>query len=421
MAYNIKGTNEIIPENQFEETIKRVPRSLSKEIAKRENIDLLTLFGYLPNPDPVLKKLGKDIEVYEDLSYDSRVKACVKSRKTAVKSMEWDITGDQNTDEEIQFHKKYFNDYKILNMIGELVDASLYGYKPMEILWKRDGNYLVPYDFVGKPQNWFTYDDKNQLRMYTLDNNTTGIELPPNKFVVASHEATYKNPYGVGDYSGCYWPVVFRKNGWRFYTTFIEKWGIPFLLAKAPMGSQTERINEINEMMVNMIQDAVATVPEDFEVTAIESNKGGGGEKTAQSVYIDDCNTEIAMSILGQNLSTEVQGGSYAATSGHLEVREDFIEADAEIVSDAFSQLLHICHRFNFTSPSPQFKLFSEEKVDIDRADRDEKLQRANPGFKFTQIYYERKYNLQTDEFTLENGGEDVNGQNGGNGNDQKS
>ena len=67
-------------------------RSLAKEIATRErSIDFYSLGMYLPNPDPVLKKMGKDITVYKELLSDAHVGSCITSRKAGVKSMLWEI------------------------------------------------------------------------------------------------------------------------------------------------------------------------------------------------------------------------------------------------------------------------------------------------------------------------------------------
>lgn len=130
---------------------------------------------------------------------------------------------------------------------------------------------------------------------------------------------------------------------------------------------------------------------------------------------MDACNTEIAMALLGQNLTTEVKGGSYAATTGHLEVRKDITEGDADgLVSEPISEVVKIAHSLNFTSPAPKFKLFSEEEIQVDRADRDEKMQRGNPNLKFKKEYYARKYNLQDDEFELTEGAENGNGNGSG-------
>ncbi|GAG10692.1 unnamed protein product, partial [marine sediment metagenome] len=139
---------------------------LTKEIATRSrSIDFIGLvLQGLPNPDPILRALGRAVEIYEDLLYDSRVTAVVTSRKSAVKAMEWDVSGENTPEAEIDFYKDIFKNYKIEDVLSEMLDGWIYGYKPMEILWGSDGKNIVPVKFVGKPPRWFKYDENNDLR-----------------------------------------------------------------------------------------------------------------------------------------------------------------------------------------------------------------------------------------------------------------
>lgn len=58
--------------------IDRGPGSLFEAIATRDRSpDFFSLAMSLPDPDPILRKLGKDIRVYKDLLADSRVGPCV--------------------------------------------------------------------------------------------------------------------------------------------------------------------------------------------------------------------------------------------------------------------------------------------------------------------------------------------------------
>lgn len=396
-------------------------KGLSEQIATRENsIDFYsTVMNNLPNPDPVLKKAGVAISVYEDISYDSRVQAVVGSRKSAVKSMEWDVVGENVPQSEIDFHKEYLDLYDMHSVFNEILDAGLFGFKPNEIMWASDGAKTIPEDLVGLPQRWFEYDNDNQL-LFLSKKGYKGTPVPPNKFIVSRSQATYDNPYGLGAYSACFWPVSFRKNGLKFWTIFLEKYGMPFLLGKAEAGEKTSRMEEIADMLQNMVQDAIAVVPADYEVEIMESSKGAGKSDTMHKVYLDFMNIEIAMAIIGTNLTTEVQGGSLAASQSHMEVRQDIIESDARIVENTFSKLIELTHRLNFSSTIiPKFTIFSEEKVETVRSERDRNIQQADSRFKFKPDYYKKHYNLQDEDFELveveENGGD--NGTDTGDGN----
>lgn len=72
------------------------PTTLSDHIATRNRSPDFTALGmYLPNPDPILKKLGKDIRVYSDLRSDAHVGGCIRRRKAGVVRMEWRIDRDR--------------------------------------------------------------------------------------------------------------------------------------------------------------------------------------------------------------------------------------------------------------------------------------------------------------------------------------
>jgi len=384
-------------------------RSLSKEISIRErSIDFIgVVLGGLPNPDPVLEKMGDRIEVYEDLMFDGRVTSASTLRKSAVKSMEWDIIGEYTPEEEVELYRDLFSGnlngikYNMRNIISEILDAVFFGFKPLEIIWGETDGKILPVKFVGKPCRWFQYDDNNTLRFLSNKNMINGELLPENRFIVAHNDATYDNPYGKAILSSCFWPVTFRKNGFKFWTIFVEKYGIPYILGKAPSGTKTEEIEETKDMLEAMVQDAVAVVREEYEVSLIEASGKSSDKGGVQDTYINACNREIDMSIMGNNLVSEVQGGSFAATKSHMQVRDDIVEGDAILVENTFNELISITHTMNFNTESPKLKLYPEEKVDTTRAERDLKIQQGDSRMKFTKEYYQRVYNFQETDFEI--------------------
>lgn len=92
-----------------------------------------------------------------------------------------------------------------------MTDAVLYGYQPCEIMWGRSARAWHITDIVGKPPEWFLFDNDNRLRFRAKDAGTEGEDVPLNKFVVPRQDATYDNPYGFPDLSMCFWPVTFKK------------------------------------------------------------------------------------------------------------------------------------------------------------------------------------------------------------------
>jgi phage gp29-like protein len=188
------------------------PKTLSEQIATRSrSIDFYGLGMYLPNPDPVLKALGKDIKVYKELRSDAHVGGCIRRRKASVKALEWGVDKDKAKTMVAKNIAAIFADLDISRIITEILDAPLFGYQPLEIIWGKVGSYVVPVDVVSKPPNWFVYDEDNQLRLRTKENMIRGEELPPAKFLVARQDPSYDNPYGFADLSMCFWPTTFKR------------------------------------------------------------------------------------------------------------------------------------------------------------------------------------------------------------------
>ena len=117
-----------------------------------------------------------------------------------------------------------------------MLDAVLYGYQPMEVMWGKVGGYLVPVDIVGKPADWFVYDDEPTSCACAPSKATAckGEELPARKFLVPRQDASYDNPYGFADLSMVFWPTTFKKGGLKFWVQFTEKYGAPWIIGKHP-------------------------------------------------------------------------------------------------------------------------------------------------------------------------------------------
>ncbi len=382
---------------------------LTKEIATRhESIDFYALGSfYLPNPDPVLKKQGKDITVYNDLASDGHLSGCISSRKAGVTSLNWEIIrGDTSTN----VHKKIIAIIENLesfdNVLKGILDSVQFGYQVSEVLWIKKGGLIVPSAVVGKPQNWFVFSEENELRFLTKSDMIKGISLPPRKFILSTHNATYENPYGDAVLSKCFWPVTFKKGGMKFWITFCEKYGMPFLQGKIKRGAPPEEYDALLERLMEMVQDAVAVIPDDSSIEFLDSSSKSASSDIFNTL-IESCKSEISIAQLGQNLTTEVKGGSYAASQSHMQVREDIVDSDKKIVESAINTLIRWICEINFnTSAYPRFSLYKKEDVDKSLAERDEILTKT--GVKFTKKYYIKNYGLDEEDITIDEQPADV-------------
>lgn len=375
----------------FAETRKH--SSLSEEIATRDRSMDMSFGFILPNPDPILKRQGKDISVYRDMRSRASVGGPIRRRKAAVKALEWRVERGKASARATRLCSDVLATYDMDTLLNEITDAVLFGYQPLELMWGPFNGATVPLQVIGKPQEWFFFDNAAQLRFRSRQQPLQGEELEPRKFLLARQEASYANPYGFADLSMCFWADTFMRGGLKFWVTFTEKYGTPWLVGKQPRGTPGPEVNALLDKLEAMIQDAVAAIPDDSSIDILEAGDKGASADLYERLLMY-CRSEINIALLGQNQSTEATSNRASATAG-LEVANTIRDGDAKLASATINQLLRWITDLHDgeQAPAPTFELFEEEDVNVTQAERDETLKRA--GVNFQPQYWKRVYKLQ--------------------------
>lgn len=367
----------------------------STEIATRSlSVDgLTTLFRYLPNPDPILRKAGKSIEIYTELLSDAHVSATSASRKSGVLRKAWQLDRGKAKSRPAQIIEAMFNDLDVRSITSEMLDAVFFGYQPLEVVWQRVGPYIMPAKVQAKPSRWFVFDQDNALRFRTLAQPLEGIALPPMRFLVAQYEAKYENPYGQGTLSKCFWPVLFKRGGIKFWVQFLERFGTPSIIGKLPRGAQEKEIQELLDMLDRILRSSVGVIPDDSSVDVMSSDKSGS--TVAHRELLHFCDQQISKATLGQTLTTQIDGvGSYAASQTGMEVQQALVDADTALTTGLWNELIKWIYTINFGSgPRPSISFVEETKIDTTKSERDKNLRDA--GVVFTKQYWMREYSLE--------------------------
>lgn len=390
---------------------------MTGEIAVRSRSVFWTGFeALLPDPDPILTDMGVALETYNRLLNDAHVWACYESRTSGTQSHEWRIepAAEGSTlanKKAADFIKTVMDGIDVGAVIADMLDAIFFGYSPIEVIWaqtpsiravpettRTDGpSVWRPVNLIGRPPEYFAYDQNNRLRFISRDHQWDGELLPDRKFLVTRHHATYRNPYGQRVLSKCFWPVTFKRGGIKFWSICAEKFGMPWVLGKVPRGTNETERERILSSLVQMVQDAVAVINADQTVEFLDdSSRATSGEFYDR--LVNAANNEISKAILGQTLTTEIgDKGSYAASQTHFAVRNDLIGSDKKMVAAAFNTLFRWITELNFaTAQPPTFSWWEAEDVQKDWAGRDVVLVKAlSPaGVTLSPEYFKRKYNL---------------------------
>jgi phage gp29-like protein len=364
--------------------------------------DFIRLMRTLPDPDPVLKKMGRGITALQELLTDSHLESVWSVRCAATSGAEWFMAagGDGSREQEAaDAFAEELSSLDVPRIIEEMMDAVAFGYSPLEVLWTAREEHWGIENIVGKPPQWFEFNQDNRLVLKTGILGTE--ELPENRFLLVQHRPSYANPYGIKVFSKCFWPVTFKKNGFRWWTVFVEKYGGAFMYGKYPPNADSKFKDELMAALENMIADAVAIAPEGSEITISSAGDKKGGSDV-HAAYISMANSEISKAVLGQTLTTEIGDvGSYAAAAAHNLVREDLAAADRRRISAAFNRLAAVYTFYNFGAEvaPPLFQFVKDEDLQSDRADRDVKLHQM--GWRPGKAYISREYGIPEEDFDL--------------------
>lgn len=378
---------------------------LLQAVATREqSMDYLSLLHYLPNPDPVLKKAGKDIEVYDELKVDPQVASCLGQFIDGVQSLEWEIDKGKSKSRNAKLIKSVFDAIDTRDetggmnrIIAEILEARLYGFQPLEVMWEKQGGLVLPVDIVGKAPRRFRFDAENRLMLITR-NQMQGELVPDYKFLVPTHRGTYDNPYGTGVLSMCFWPVAFKKGGIKFLLTFAEKYGMPYIVGKHEF-TELDKINSFIGHLENLVQDGIIAIDNKRQnIDVVTTGQGTSAEIYERLVTMME--RQISLAILHHADATSQTPGKLGNEDGTAVVRQSVVNASKTLVAQTMNVLIRWIFEVNgLQGDIPKFLFFEEDDVDMEVAQRDEILSRM--GVQFSKSYLMRAYGFDEEDIEV--------------------
>lgn len=368
------------------------------EIATRANsLDFFENLFFYPNPDKILKDKGDDISIYEELLSDDHVRAVTRTRIANILNLEWKITENDTSKTIIDYVIAELNRLDVYQIITSAMQAAFFGFKVFELNF--DNTKIE--SIKGKPCRWFAFDKDNQL-LFKSKTNPSGEIVPQAKFLLATQDADEINPYGFPDLSCCYWYVIFKKGNIKFWIKFLEKYGMPWTIAKAPPQTSEPDKDDLLEKINDLLEDGTAVIDDTSDIEFIES----GGKQQSGTLYNDFlnfCNASISKAILGSTLTTEnTEGvGSQALGSVHERTTKAIISSDKHMICTFFNKIIKLIIdlRFGVQQKYPFFEMNSPQEINETIADRDIKLKSI--GVKFKRDYFKKTYGFSDDDFDI--------------------
>lgn len=290
--------------------------------------------------------------------YDPRLNSVSSTRVLAIGSRGYAIKPPPGTENDAEaqriadFVGRHFYETRNFPTLKQhLGHGALECHAVLEHVWSRNARGEVRTQPVWRHPNRFAWtQETGEIAKLDPGVDTTPIPLSnwPNKFIV--HSAVG----GQSDYPwmrGALRPLLMLslsgRFGLRWWLSCLERFGQPQVYATQRPGDKSA---DLISALRALGSDWRAVVPEGSSFTALPVTV----QDQLHQRFLDYVNTEKAIGILGQNLSTEVKGGSYAAAKSQERVRADILAADlAELDETITDQWIRPLVLFNFGPGAP--------------------------------------------------------------------
>lgn len=313
----------------------------------------------------------RQMELFEEMEeHDPHLFSQLQTRKNAVTGLDFEITafGDEPRDKEIaEFVEAQLNGIEGMEDIEtDLLDAIGKGIAVSEIMWGYDSGRVVVREIKNRHQKRFFWDGVDDSFRCRTDETPSGILLPKNKFIIHKYKARSGHPARAGILRVVAWMYLFKNYDIKDWISFAEVYGLPFRLGKYAPGSSDEEKRALMQALIQLGADAAGIIPEGASIEFVTTEKTSSTDLYERLARY--CDEQISKAILGQTLTSDSGGGSYAQSKTHNEVRHDLTVADCKALAATLRRdLIRPLVLFNFGEEKriPRIRFDCEEDEDL--------------------------------------------------------
>lgn len=231
--------------------------------------------------------------------------------------------------------------------------AHMAGFQFAQLGWEDSGDLWIPH--VMPLHMSFSYYHW-PLRHYvfiSLDGQVA-IEPGDGKWILHAPHGEYRG-WMRGAVRAIAQPWLMRHFALRDWARFNERHGLPILKGKVPAAADPAARSLFETQIANLGADTAMILPQGVDEQFsydLELLEATAGEWESFKAEIDQCDMQIVLTLLYQNLTTEVQEGSFAAARVHAAVRQAALKADSRALAmTIYHQIARPFAAFNFGDP----------------------------------------------------------------------
>lgn len=176
---------------------------------------------------------------------------------------------------------------------------------------------------------------------YKFEDDTLHIQTRDGDHVVTPGDGQWLvyAPYGVkrgwmyGNARSLYVPWLVRQWDWRDWARYNEVHGLPIRKATTPLSADESDKQAFMKAVARLGSESNIRLPKgaaDGEKYDVELLEALSTNYLTFGQQLEKADAAIAVNLLGQNLTTEVKGGSYAAAQVHENIKASVLRGDAK-------------------------------------------------------------------------------------------
>lgn len=343
--------------------------------------------------DRLLNLRGDDYRVWENILSEPQVHSVLQQRRLAILQCEWrvDPASEARVDKKAaDFLRTQLERIGWDRVTGLMHYGVFYGFAASEVIYGRDGSMVTLDAIRVRNRRRFRFDKDAKLRLLTFQNMIPGEPCEdPYFWHFATGADNDDDPYGVGLAHWLYWPTIFKRNGLRFWMTFLEKFGMPTAVGTYDQAATPAERATLLASTLAVTVDSGIILPKGMERSLLEAARSGTADYEKLQNQMDDM---IAKVTIGQSMTSESRGGQYKSEMQH-DVRQDLVKADADLICESFNlSVARWLTAWNFPSAQPPrvYRVVDEPEDLKGAADRDAVV--ASLGFRPSLRYIQDTY-----------------------------
>jgi phage gp29-like protein len=274
---------------------------------------------------------------------DDRVQGTISTRVAGVLGLPLIVKPANDSAKAIEIAdivRKRWNDWFPEGDVGQLLKWGIeLGVGLGEGLWSLEDGLLCPRLKVWHPQwLWWRWDLNNWQGGWQLTTMDGLVEPRPGtgKWCVLQPGGA-RIPWMTGIVRSLARLYLIRGFAYRDWARWSEVHGGGIKRAYVPSQARPADKSAFFASLTNLGANGIVLLPQSkddekkssFDLDLLEAT---GNESEGFDKLLSRVDAAIAILVLGQNLTTEVKGGSYAAASAHGDVKQDITEADESML-----------------------------------------------------------------------------------------